>query len=294
MNPTFSEKGTNVKGYFNANRWPVNLSVSSVGLVFQLAPNQFILDQQGNKVNDPALEVCVGPMKLSREMSNDLLPINRLAQPRANPVTSTVSGSPAKIVVPQSIKAKAPAPAMAATSPATVTPNASVRAMTMEEARRIGAVKPTTIPNEDAPDDNAGAPPTGAPVISYARDVVVGRNTRQNAAVQPTRPAAPQPPQAQSQPEVESQPQAESLTDSEVVDQVPGLPEPDLGDEPSAGDEPVEQNPPGVPPSQDDLKFVCKADDKKFRFRSQLEKHVRRKYNDRFEELMADYPKRGS
>lgn len=64
----------------------------------------------------------------------------------------------------------------------------------------------------------------------------------------------------------------------------PDLPEPNLNDAPAAGPTPAT--------ATDAAKaFVCAADGKGFDYRSQLVRHVERKFPDRKDELLARYPK---
>lgn len=66
---------------------------------------------------------------------------------------------------------------------------------------------------------------------------------------------------------------------------MPGVPEP--LEETEMPDPNLQQETPDVPEGK---RFVCLADGKAFNFRSELDRHVKRKYQDRAAELMQPYP----
>jgi len=148
---------TNVVGYFNANTWPVNLTISELNLMTIIQPKEFVRDRSGNKLNDPILERFCAPKMLQRELSDKPIVVRRIAplrpavqpDPYAHPVRSGVKDAKGKWGPAPAL----PAPAPTTTSATAATPNAtttapalpspsvsSVRGMSIEEAKRLGFI----------------------------------------------------------------------------------------------------------------------------------------------------------
>lgn len=304
--PRITADSTDVSGYFNQNNWPVNISVSALGRTFVVPPGAFLADSAGRKINDPLFEAYVGEMQLSREWSGNLVVINRVAPASATPPSTNSSpvseASSFKRDRLGNVSGANIRPAQAAPPGNRASP---VIGMTIDAARRAGLIRPTAVPNEDAPEDGAGAPLHGAqlPTIDFAHDIGA------NAAAAAARQTVPQPlPRSQpasldevaevtqrfaqtiaAEPVPHAQitatsaaPELQEHRPTQVIVHPSTLPQPDL-DGVSADA--------SADASAGEPKFVCAADDRKFHYRSHLDRHVKRKYPDRHEELMAKYPK---
>lgn len=308
---------TNVVGYYNGNKWPIQLVISHFNITLHLQPGEFILDKQGRKINDPFFEKYAASKQLSRETSTTPVALVRVP----------LASNPAGRVVPdgQSVRAvtqftsdvrgqKVPIIPQPKSVPEHAPNQSSVIPMTMEEARKAGLVQKTREVPEDygAPETDSGAPPRKMPTIKYATDL------------KPTK-AAPLPPQV-----TESMPQGRQVLvaqlakavaapvepesasaflntvtptappNAPVTSGVPAdaplpppeieegleVPEPPAEDDgPSPDDEPVTKK---VAASSD--KYVCVACGKGFPFRSQLERHARQVHRSDLEAVMAPYP----
>ncbi len=69
---------TRVSGYFNSEKWPIQIVLSKLNITLILKPGDFILDASGQKINDPYFEVYANHGQLSRELSDVRVPVNRL------------------------------------------------------------------------------------------------------------------------------------------------------------------------------------------------------------------------
>lgn len=167
---------TNVVGYYNGAKWPIQLVISKYNVVLHLPPGQYIQDPEGRNYNDPFFELYVNNKQLSREVSDTPLPIYALPTPPGmnsrpvtghNPVTATSKFELNKkgVRVPALPKPTIPQPQVADEQRNPVTP------MTMEEARRLGLVKRARVVPEDYGDtDTTGRPNNTPPPIKYAID----------------------------------------------------------------------------------------------------------------------------
>lgn len=181
--PIFTQDGrTNVLGYWNANSWPVQISISSLGKVFTVQPGQFIVDDQGNKFNDPTFEGYTGPGLLSREWvsAGTAVHIRRVSPPVQHlQAPQGFTGQP-NFPVAQPL----PGPAQAAN-----TNKSPVSGYSIDEAKRIGLIKETKEANANAVIDSGGTPPPGEFLeeIDFAHDVP----SKRVAQAPPPSPIAP-------------------------------------------------------------------------------------------------------
>jgi hypothetical protein len=70
---------TCVTGYFNPHRYPIFLEISKINLKIELAPNTYILDRRGQRLNDPIFEPYCHPKGLSRATGEAPVPVNFVA-----------------------------------------------------------------------------------------------------------------------------------------------------------------------------------------------------------------------
>jgi hypothetical protein len=74
---------TQVVGYYNGAKWPIQIVLPRLNLDLTLKPGEFICDSAGRKINDPILEEFVRPEgALNRELSDvpvPICPVPRLA-----------------------------------------------------------------------------------------------------------------------------------------------------------------------------------------------------------------------
>lgn len=177
---------TNVVGYYNGNRWPIQLVISKLNITLTLEPGKYVLDRQGRKINDPYFEVFANNKQLHRELSQTPVPIIAIPEVAA-PVTPAAPTNPVRAITEWTRDAKgirqpvltqpAPAPQPAPLPPAVVaSASESVKPMSMEEARRRGFVrKVREVPEDYGVNDTTGLPPSGIPKMKYAIDPSVNK-----------------------------------------------------------------------------------------------------------------------
>jgi hypothetical protein len=66
---------TKTSGYYNGEKWPIQLVLSRLNITLNIQPGEFILGRDKRKINDPLFEVFVDH-GLSRELSDVPVPIN--------------------------------------------------------------------------------------------------------------------------------------------------------------------------------------------------------------------------
>lgn len=175
---------TNVVGYYNGNRWPIQVVASKFNVTLTLKPGEYILDRQGRKINDPYFEVFANNRQLHRETSETPVPV--LVIPEVtNAAVITQPNNPVKAVTQWTRDSKGhrqpviPENAQPATTlPASVVASAtdSVKPMTMEEARAKGYVrKVREVPEDYGVNDTTGLPPGGIPKMKYSIDPGVNK-----------------------------------------------------------------------------------------------------------------------
>lgn len=167
-------------GYFNANKWPIHLAISELNTTLQLQPNEYVLNRQGHKINDPLLEKYCGPMRLSREDAADDKPVDLVAIPKGLTERRKYDGHAVREVtqftrerggVPKPV---IPPPML---NPRPTEDTNPVKMMTMEQARKSGFLRKTReVPEDYGVTDTTGAPPPGEkiPQIKYAVDSTQG------------------------------------------------------------------------------------------------------------------------
>ena len=168
------QKMTNVVGFFNAAKWPIQLVISKLNITLHLKSGEYVLDRNGRKINDPFFESYP---QLKKEVSDAPVPLiiiptvapgGQAAQGN-NPVRGTTkfemsADGKRRPVMP--LPAKTPE-AQEATSMGTD----PVRGMSIDEARRLGLVRRVReVPEDYGTNDNTGAPPRLPPTIKYSVD----------------------------------------------------------------------------------------------------------------------------
>ena len=75
---TRNPKGmTKTSGYYDGEKWPVQLVLPRLNITLHIKPGEFILGRDGRKINDPIFEVFTGH-GLSRELTDVPVPINSI------------------------------------------------------------------------------------------------------------------------------------------------------------------------------------------------------------------------
>lgn len=316
---------TNVVGFFNPNTWKVCLHSSKLGLNnIIIEPSKYVVDAEGNKINDPRLEGFVGPNMLAKQISDAPVPVREIVLASQRPAGMGSPGFSSSAKVPdylrppsitQAVKtsvdraARAPAPAPKSTArqasvpprtppTATVTTVAEaathnpVRGMSMADARKLGLVAKTFTPApEGIPDDPNQEVAKTAPQIGFARDGGPARTAVPPAQAIPIVPVKggiaesmaesqavdPDAPDAVS--EVLRTEVREETTVPEPTTPLPTTPVPTSNDLPE----------PRLPPPEQ--AFVCAADNRTFKNRAALLRHVRKSFADQEAVLMAPYPR---
>lgn len=172
-NQTASDNTTHISGYYNGNKWPIQLVISKLGLTLHLAKGEFILDRKGRKVNDPFFEVYANNKQLSRELSDD--PVEVIFVPQLDQNPQPKGHNPVRAASKFELDARGirqpvmPVSAIAEHAPVLSTD--PVRGMSMEDARKLGlARKVREVPEDYGETDTSGAPPRVPPQIRYAID----------------------------------------------------------------------------------------------------------------------------
>lgn len=174
---------TNVVGYYNGNRWPIQIVASKFNITLTLKTGEYVLDRAGRKINDPYFEVFVTNKQLHKETSETPVPlivVPVVAPPvaatgyQSNPVRSVTQWTRDSRGVRQPVLTQPqPEPMPTSALPAAVIASASdsVTPMSMEEARKRGLVrKVRDVPEDYGVNDTTGLPPGGIPKMRYAVD----------------------------------------------------------------------------------------------------------------------------
>lgn len=174
---------TNVVGYYNGNRWPIQIVASKFNITLTLKPGEYILDRAGRKINDPYFEVFVTNKQLHKEVSEAQVPLISVPVVTAPAAATGYQANPVRAVTQWTRDARgvrqpvltqpAPETLPTPTLPAAVVASASesVTPMSMEEARRRGLVrKVREVPEDYGVNDTTGLPPGGIPKMRYAVD----------------------------------------------------------------------------------------------------------------------------
>lgn len=155
-------------GYYNPAKWPITLMISKFNCSIPLEPNQFILDKQGRKINDPFFD-CYGG-KLAKAVSDKLVPLLKL--PVQQSMSSVPDGQSVRVVTEFKTDAKGqrqpviPQPRI--TEPRLVSQPSHV-AMSIEEARKAGFIgKVREVPEDYGAADTDLSPPRQVPEMKYA------------------------------------------------------------------------------------------------------------------------------
>jgi len=161
---------TNVVGYFNGNRWPIQLVISHLNITVTLDPGKYLVDRQGRKINDPFFETYAKNGQLHRETSQTPVPLF-LIPPVQAPTLPTAQSNPVRSVTNFTRDGRGvrqPVLHEAAPAPATIPPvvlnsaSESVRPMTMQQARELGLARKTVnVPEDYGVTDTSGVPPAG-------------------------------------------------------------------------------------------------------------------------------------
>jgi hypothetical protein len=327
MSNSAAAETTNIVGYFNGNRWPIQLVISKLSITLHLQPGEYILDRLGRKVNDPFFEVYANSKQLQRETVDKPVPVIRVPVAAAT-VTPRHDGHSVRSVTRFKEDEKGirrpvmPKPLVTAEQPIN---KPSVIGMSMQEARKAGLARRTIeVPEEYGVTDTEGSPisVSEAPPIKYARDT--SRTKAPDLPKQLTE-EVPEPRKALVQ-QLEKGATTNKSLDSATgfmntviqtappdapvlagtptpegsVDTGGPLPEPEVT-EPSVPEPPIEESgptpigdePPPLMGGRSQAEpygcLLC-PDMKGFRFRSQLKKHAEQKHPDSVQKVMAPYP----
>lgn len=172
---------THTCGYYNGERWPIQLVISKFNITLTLKAGEYILDRSGRKINDPYFDLFVQNKQLRREESDKpvpliTVPVVTVATPmttqQANPVRAVTQWMRDKKGVRQPVLTQPePPPPQPLPEAVVATASDSVRPMTMEEARRAGFVRRVReVPEEYGANDTTGLPPANIPRMKVAID----------------------------------------------------------------------------------------------------------------------------
>lgn len=166
---------TTVVGYYNGNRWPIQLVISKLSITLHLQPGEYILDRHGRKINDPFFEVYANSKQLQREISDKPVPMIRvpIAVTSVAPRSDGLSVHSVTEFTQDKQGVRHPVMSKPRDVPEQPVNKPSVVAMSMEEARRAGFIrKVREVPEDYGVTDTDGAPLRMAdvPKIKYAID----------------------------------------------------------------------------------------------------------------------------
>lgn len=167
---------THTVGFYNGNRWPIQLVISRFNCTLHLQPGEYVLDKKGRKINDPFFEAYAKTNQLKREMADQ--PVALIVVPLAANAPTVPSaqcdGQAVRTVTQWKVDDKGlrqpviPAPANLPPQPVN---KPSVVPMTVEQARQRGLIGKTRIVPEDyGVTDTDGAPPSNPPRIKFSVD----------------------------------------------------------------------------------------------------------------------------
>lgn len=170
---------TNTVGYYNGNKWPLDIMISELGgVILRLPPGAYVVDNspQRRKINDPFFDKYTRPYQLTKEISKNG-PVPLLAVPRVTSPTQPNAHQHSVRGV-TSFTHDASGQRVPNLPPVIQQPNLAVntpthKGMSMEEARRLGLVgKPRVVPEDYGVTDTDGRPVdvSKAPPIKYAME----------------------------------------------------------------------------------------------------------------------------
>lgn len=343
-----TQQTTNISGYFNGNKWPLQVVISELNVTLNLKPGEFIQDVNGRKINDPFFDRYTRPLQLSKEIAQQAVPLIQV--PRITHVPAPSSQHSVRSVEKfETDRHGVRRPVLTAPKAATPPPvnQPSVKAMSMEDARNLGFVgKVREVPEDYGAAESSGAPVSvdRVPPIRYAiestprvrtqgelpKELTTPEFADENGEIQqldPNRAAVAQ----------QLQQGLAKAANSNIVENPTGflnesrvnpivtpsgapashvLPPPNIPGAAAAGFSQAQvadaqpQAPVTAPakavkaktakkaapakapakPAEEERPFLCPIDGKRFRYRSQLKTHARRKYPERETELLAPYP----
>lgn len=147
---------TNVKGYFNGNKWPIHVAISELNVTLTLKAGQFVETADGRKINDPLFEAYTKPFQLNKELSATPVPLVSVPRPQAittsNGHTHAVSAVSKYVQDANGVRR----PVIPTQQPVqTPQPNtSSIKVMSVEEARNLGYIgKPRVVPEDYGAED---------------------------------------------------------------------------------------------------------------------------------------------
>ena len=323
---TSAKTTTDVVGYYNPNNYRIKLSSSILGLNISLNPGAFVVNQAGHRVNDPRLEVHVGAGRLSRSKSTtgqvDIVLVGAAPDERsaAGFTATNETRAPKQAALPP-VPQTDPTPVRPTSTNARVTSRSAVigpgaetvssstsfRAMSVGKALELGLIKPSIIPSDaDLPSATTGYTRTNAEKAPRIDEVMprdargpreaaaalasVGKGEK-SAAQKAVQRAQERPPTAPHAPAAAlavagTIPDADVGEHESIDDDIPVV---DIGAESArllteAGATVAAA---ATAPAAD--AFTCAADRLSFPTFKALQKHVRRNFPDRAEELLSGY-----
>lgn len=182
---TSEQETTQVLGYFNGNRWPIQLVISRFNCTLHLKPGEFVLDRKGRKINDPFFEAYANTKQLKREVADKQVPIIRVPLAANTPPTvpaSQCDGQAVRSVTEWKVDVKGHRQPVIP-EPKALPPQAvnkpSVKPMSMEQARAAGFIgKQRIVPEDYGATDTEGMPPSNPPPIKVSLDSTMNKGVK--------------------------------------------------------------------------------------------------------------------
>jgi len=290
----------------------MQINSNALGLNVSIPPGKYVVDKAGRKINDPRLDKLCGDGGLTKEMGDPvpLLVIDTAANttpkagfsgsnaPLPRPQMAPVPQAPVKSQrpdIPSSpsvlVTSVAPKPGPTSAEIAADAGKPAIRGYTMDQARKLGLVRPTRVVPEGVTDTDQPSVPGATPHLEIASDL--GPAATAKLVLPPDAKRDGVAAQAAGASDAES-----PTIINETLARAGQAAEPIvIHDQPEAG-----QPGPAVTTAKkaDKAKktdrkgkektFVCSADNKRFVYRSELLRWAEKHHADKVAAIMAPYP----
>jgi hypothetical protein len=171
MSDKLAVQTTTVIGYFNPQKYSIQIEISEVNLKTELAPGAYVRDRSGRYINDPVFEPYCHTKGLARATGNRPLPIlyvPRFVKPE-RPVTAVTQATG---FVRQGDGRTVPTYSKPQEAPKETAVNKKpYLGMTVEQARKAGYLgrQVRLVPEDFGAEETTGKPPEGTlPNIAYS------------------------------------------------------------------------------------------------------------------------------
>jgi hypothetical protein len=158
-----SENMTNTVGFKNPHTHPVYFEINELNIKVELPPGKFIIDTQGNLLNDPVFDAYCHQNGLCKVTSDAPVPLRLVpaAAKAGNRPNSAVTQAQAFVRNPTTGTVQPVYNQQQITEPPPVN-KIPILGMSVENARQLGLIgKPRLVPEDYGADESTGAPERG-------------------------------------------------------------------------------------------------------------------------------------